>query len=175
MMNITSGRLIFHRFSTGDFQFYYRLVMNEDVMKYITGKSLTFELAELRFRKALDANDKNPRFGFFIVKNKLNEELVGVAKLVETDTRQAEVGYMLLPEHWGKGYASEMVECMIRLASEQQTTDELIGIVDPENTASIRVLTKFGFQLYETGKFDGLQAAFYKLALIKTMPLTNNE
>ncbi len=70
---------------------------------------------------------------------------------------------MLLPENWGKGFASEMVKCMLELNREKSIASEVIGIVDPENPASIRVLTKFGFELYKTGIIDGLAAAYYKL------------
>jgi RimJ/RimL family protein N-acetyltransferase len=61
-----------------------------------------------------------------------------------------------------------MVEEIINLARKIQIS-ELIGIVDPDNPASIRVLDKFGFKLYETGQIDGLAAAYYKLELNKTI------
>jgi ribosomal-protein-alanine N-acetyltransferase len=72
---------------------------------------------------------------------------------------------MLLPERWGNGFASEMVKCMLDLNKEKSIASEIIGIVDPENPASIRVLTKFGFSLYNTGEIDGLAAAYYKLEI----------
>jgi [ribosomal protein S5]-alanine N-acetyltransferase len=88
-----------------------------------------------------------------------------VAKLVPYGENQVEVGYMLLPEHWGKGLASEMVAHMILLCREKQLADEIIGIVDPENHASVSVLAKFGFTQYKTGEIDGLAASWYKLML----------
>jgi len=167
-MNLTSGKLNYTRLSPADLQLYARLVMNDAVMKYITGKALTKDEAEQRFQKAVDTNNTNVEAGFFIVRNKLDETFIGVVKLVELDNNKAEVGYMLVPEHWGQGYASEMVERMIALARENKIAGELIGIVDPENPASIRVLTKFGFKLYDTGQIDGLAAAYYKLKLPDT-------
>jgi [ribosomal protein S5]-alanine N-acetyltransferase len=165
MTDLTSRRCIYSRLSTEHFALYSRLVMNEAVMKYITGKALNEEEAEIRFYKAVDATIKNPGAGFFIVRSKQAEKLIGVAKLVETDTNQAELGYMILPEYWGNGYASEMVEFMIRLTRELKLADELIGIVDPGNPASIGVLSKFGFKLSETGELEGLASSIYKLEL----------
>jgi [ribosomal protein S5]-alanine N-acetyltransferase len=159
-----SSRLVFKRLSKHDFRSYSLLVKNEHVMKYITSKALNTKEAEKRFLKAIYSNTQNPEAGFFIVKNKSENCLIGVSKLVRMEINRAEVGYMLLPECWGKGYATEMVECMINLA-KQQNIHELIGIVDPENPASIRVLTKFGFEHYETGQIDGLAAAYYKLKI----------
>ncbi len=114
----------------------------------------------------MDTNRVSEDTGFFMVRLKDKDDFIGIVKLVRITADQFEVGYMLHPEYWGKGYASEMVEYMISIAKKKQI-NEIIGIVDPENPASIRVLSKFGFQLYETGKFDGLEAAFYKLELNK--------
>jgi ribosomal-protein-alanine N-acetyltransferase len=169
MIHLTSHRLKYTQISQDDFPSYARLVMDEEVMKYITGKALSVEEALQRFQKALQASEMLSDAGFFLVCSRDNDELVGVTKLVQLAENQYEIGYMLLPEYWGRGFASEMTETMIYLAREKKLTGELIGIVDPENPASIRVLTKSGFELYETGQIDGLEAAYYKLMLETTI------
>jgi len=163
-MQIPSSQFIFKKLTATDFQLYALLAMNKDVMKYISGDALTLDEAELRFQKALNINANSDDAGFLIVKNRINDEFIGVAKLVPLSDNQFEVGYMLLPEYWEKGYATAMVEFLISLAREKHI-GELIGIVDPENPASIRVLSKLGFHLYETGEIDGLAATYYKLNL----------
>lgn len=166
-MHLTSSSLNYSTPAPADFGKYARLLMNEDVMKYIAGKALTREKSEQRFQKVLETSRSYPEAGFFIVKSKPGNDFIGVAKLVPFGKNRAEVRYMLLPENWGQGYATEMVNKMINLAREKQLAVELIGIVDPENPASVRVLTKFGFQLYETGQIDGLDASWYRLLLHK--------
>ena len=166
-MTSSSSQLTFNKLTDNDFALYAQLTTNETVMKYITGNALTLEKAKLRFQKVVDNNLASGDTGFFIVRRKDKDDFIGIVKLVRITDDQFEVGYMLLPQYWGIGYASEMVKCMINLAIKKQI-NEIIGIVDPENPASIRVLSKFGFQLYETGKFDGLEAAFYKLDLNKS-------
>jgi len=63
-----------------------------------------------------------------------------------------EVGYMLDPEHWGKGFASEAFAAFIErrhaLGSRELTAD-----VDPRNQPSIRLLERHGF--VETGRASG--------------------
>ncbi|MEI6059701.1 MAG: GNAT family N-acetyltransferase [Bacteroidota bacterium] len=166
-MDLISDRLVFKRMSSADFPFYSSLVMNGEVMKYITGKSLSHEEAIQRFQAALYAGNGYQEAGFFIAETRLDTKLIGVVKLVRLADQRAEIGYMLLPQFWGKGFASEMVERMIILAKEKKLAAEIIGIIDPSNPASIRVLTKFGFCLYDTGQIDGLDAAYYKLELLK--------
>jgi [ribosomal protein S5]-alanine N-acetyltransferase len=164
-MEIRTERLILKSLTSDDFGLYSSLVVNSDVMKYITGNALSVSQAEQRFQKALYGFKNVNGTGYFIAKTNDSDEFVGVVKLVKLNQEQAEVGYMLKPEFWGRGFASEMTECMIKLAVEVKIAPELIGIVDPENPASIRVLTRFGFGLYETGQIDGLDAAYYKLKL----------
>ncbi len=164
-MDLSSVRLTYTLLTPADFARYEQLVMNEAVMKYITGKALNHEEAKQRFQVAMYATRAFAGAGFFIAKSRHDGIFVGIVKLVGFEKDKAEVGYMLLPEYWGKGYASEMLETMILLARQQQHANELIGIVDPENPASIRVLTKFGFRQYETGQIDGLPATYFSLNL----------
>lgn len=162
-MKITGLRLNYIRLSAGDFPFFARLVNNISVMKYITGKALNAEEAEMRFWKAIHVNTHNPEAGYFAVFQKQDNEFVGVVKLVDFEHFEMEVGYMLLPEYWGKGFATDMLNYLIELARIKFPESDLIGIVDPENPASIKVLEKFGFRLYKIGVIDDLDAAYYKL------------
>ena len=56
-----------------------------------------------------------------------------------------EIGYGLLPEYWGKGYATEAVKAMTEWASKQPGVKRIEAETDPENTASQRVLEKTGY------------------------------
>ncbi|MGO1120851.1 GNAT family N-acetyltransferase [Rhodovibrionaceae bacterium A322] len=56
-----------------------------------------------------------------------------------------EVGYWLLPESWGKGYASEALGLLLDYADGPLDISQLIGVTDPENLPSQAVLKKFGF------------------------------
>lgn len=65
----------------------------------------------------------------------------------ETPTR-AETGYVLAHDAWGHGYATEALRAMVELAGSLGV-HELTAGVHPDHAASIRVLTKGGFQLRE--------------------------
>lgn len=56
-----------------------------------------------------------------------------------------EIGYGLLPEFWGKGYATEAVMAVTEWASRQQGVKQIEAETDAENIASQRVLYKAGF------------------------------
>jgi ribosomal-protein-alanine N-acetyltransferase len=56
-----------------------------------------------------------------------------------------EVGYILHPDHWGQGLASEAVGGAIDHVFATRDIQTLTADVDPENAASIRLLERLGF------------------------------
>ncbi|MFT7682198.1 MAG: RimJ/RimL family protein N-acetyltransferase [Moritella dasanensis] len=65
------------------------------------------------------------------------------------DGRSAEVGYLLLPEYFGLGYATESLQSVIAWAMRVHLITAFQGIVTEGNCASEAVLVKCGFQLKE--------------------------
>ncbi len=164
-MQLDSERLTLSIITKAEIADYAKLVMNEEVMKYITGKALTWQETEQKFNKIIEINEHQPKIGYFLARKKEDNTMVGLAKLVHTSRQEAELGYSLLPGSWGRKYATEMAKCLIQYASTMLNIERLIAIVDPENPASIKVLTKQGFKLTSTGSIDGLPAAYYSLDL----------
>jgi RimJ/RimL family protein N-acetyltransferase len=63
-----------------------------------------------------------------------------------------EIGFLIDPAHWGKGYASEALTAFIRRRRNLGST-ELTADVDPRNLSSIMLLARHGFM--ETGRAKG--------------------
>jgi len=165
-MTLTSERLVYTQVTLAEKENYMRWYTDNAVMQYITGTGLTNEQAEARFAKTLQTNEAYPTMGFYVVKNEANGEFIGIAKFTYLDDAhtQAEVGYGMMPEYWGMGYGSEMLRCLVAYARSFSDIKELIGIVNPENDASIRVLTKQGFSLCQA-TFGEAPTEHYKLEL----------
>ena len=72
------------------------------------------------------------------------------------DETQLEIGYMLKEEFWGKGYGTMICSELLSLADTVLAKKDIIGIIDPENAASKKLLEKFGFQSYFVGIEDDL-------------------
>lgn len=58
----------------------------------------------------------------------------------------AEVGYLIAPEHWGNGYATDAVTTVCGYAFEEQRLNKVYATVFVTNPASRRVLEKAGFK-----------------------------
>jgi [ribosomal protein S5]-alanine N-acetyltransferase len=57
------------------------------------------------------------------------------------------VGYSLMSTHWRKGYATEALQAVILAIFEHPDSKRIKADVGDANLASIRLLTKLGFQL----------------------------
>ncbi|HAS21449.1 MAG TPA: hypothetical protein DCR16_06945 [Lachnospiraceae bacterium] len=58
---------------------------------------------------------------------------------------KASIGYRLLQEEWGKGFASEAVDLMIHELLDRRGIEIITASTMVENHASARVLEKNGF------------------------------
>ena len=162
---IHTERLLLSKFQAADFSDYLRLVQNLDVMRYITEKELSQEEAQNNFKKILRINQQYPKIGVFAARHQSDHAFYGLGKLVPLENEGLEIGYSLLPEYWGKRYATEMVEHLIRFARETTDFQNLVGIIDPLNAPSKKILTNFRFEFYKKGKVYDLPADYYRLEL----------
>ena len=69
-----------------------------------------------------------------------------IAVLLTWDGRVADIGYTFASEHWGKGYAVEAVEAVVRWLFEERAVERVAAGLNPENVASAMVLERTGFE-----------------------------
>jgi [ribosomal protein S5]-alanine N-acetyltransferase len=75
------------------------------------------------------------------------ERFIGLVALGPvTNERQAEFGWYLRSDAWGRGYATEATTMLLTFGFHDLGLVRLFATADPENTASIRVLTKSGLR-----------------------------
>lgn len=69
-----------------------------------------------------------------------------------------EVGYLLVPSAWGKGYATEICARLLRFAFEMTDLPRIVAVTDPGNRASQKVLAKCGMLSLGPGRAYGEEA-----------------
>lgn len=100
-----------------------------------------------------------------------SEEMIGTVAFwrLEKEHYRAEIGYTLLPEYWGRGLMHEVLQLVLPYGFKQIGLHSIEANVNPNNTASIRLLERNGFvreayfreNYYFRGKF--LDSAVYSL------------
>jgi RimJ/RimL family protein N-acetyltransferase len=73
-----------------------------------------------------------------------------------------EVGWTLDRNAWGHGYATEAGRAAIDYAFNVLHADEVISLIRPENTASIKVAERLGETHHRTIQLLGAEAYVYR-------------
>ena len=105
------------------------------------------------------ANNYRQRgYGMYTVALRDGGAVIGFCGLVHPDGQdKPEIKYAFAREHWGHGYASEVVCALLPYAARQLGLAQIIATVAPDNAASRRVLSKAGMTLIDTLGDDGSQ------------------
>ena len=78
-----------------------------------------------------------------------NDTLIGTIGFyrLKLEHHTAEVGYMMDPDHWGKGLMSEALQAVVECGFGRYGFHRIEAITDPANAASRALLLKNGFAL----------------------------
>ena len=96
---------------------------------------------ELEYQKAYIENMYGfYEYGMWLVFSKETGKLIGRAGLEHN-----EMGYMIAPELWNRGYATEVCSFIIDYARENTDFEELYCRIDERNVASVHLAKKLGF------------------------------
>lgn len=88
-------------------------------------------------------------YSWWVVRLAEGGDVVGACCLqhIENDPAQElEIGWRLLPDHWGKGYATEAARAMVGYGLGPVEAPRLFAIADPANDASVRVMQRLGMR-----------------------------
>lgn len=151
-------RVYLEKFTPADFDKYYELVGNEKVMAMITERAIPLDEAIKNYNMLLSNNELHKSFGNFKVMEFTTNKFIGSAllKVKEKSSIEAELGYMLLPNYWGKGIGSEVAKLLIEKAKGEKQLIKITAIIDPNNIPSRKILINNGFISYKVCEIDGL-------------------
>lgn len=155
MVIFTTQRLLVRHFTSSDRDNYFALQSNPDVMQFIRPPRTREESDTFLREKILAASPREYK-GYWAVEEKHTRLFVGCFVIIPIpgDEEKTQLGYSFLPEHWGKGYATEVTREGVNYFYNRTPLPELYGITEIPNVASQKVLLKAGFKL--TGsKWEG--------------------
>ena len=86
-------------------------------------------------------------FGWFALLDRPTRGFVGAAAVQHLDLdrrKPLELAWRMLPEHRGKGLATEAARELARFAFEDLERDAVYAVARPDNAASLKVMAKLG-------------------------------
>lgn len=132
-----------------------RLNADERVMEFFLKKlSLSETLA---FYDRIQEEFETSGFGLYAVEEKLNHAFVGYVGLHRISpgldfAPAVEIAWRLLPEYWGRGYATEAAAACLEYAEKELKLSGIVSFTSLPNKRSERVMQKIG--MVRIGEFD---------------------
>ena len=121
-----------------------------EVMRYIRPVRNRPETDQF-FAEVIQYSKDNPAYGRMAAIEKKSGAFVGSFAIIPLEkTEHMQLGYSLLPNYWGKGYATELVKAGLEYIFTLTNLDEIFGVTESSNTASQHVLLKSGFNRHST-------------------------
>ena len=162
---LETERLLLREFDEGDVAVFYVLGSDPVITRY-TGDpdggliSLKHALEVLRSHPMADYRKYG--FGRWACVHKTCGEVIGFAGLKYLEElNEVDIGYRLLPEHWGIGLATEASQAVLKYGFTHLGLERIIGLVDPKNVASVRILEKLGLSFVGVEENLGQRVARY--------------
>ncbi|PFA19262.1 GNAT family N-acetyltransferase [Bacillus cereus] len=161
-----TDRLQFRKYTMTDLDFYASLWGNEKVMRYIgNGTPKTYVQCKRSLESWVLPSYKNG-LGLFLMIEKGTSTPIGHAGLVRQQVdgkEEIEIGYWVLPEYWGKGYAKEAATAFRDYGFQALGLKKLISLINPDHPASIFVARKTGMSYEKTASFHGIDVLVYAI------------
>lgn len=169
--NLESERLLLRQITPDDVNEIFALRSNPETMKYIPRPLATTKDDAMGHIKMIQDKIVSNEGINWAITEKGNPKMIGIIGhyRIRWEHFRSEIGYMLLPEHQGKGIITEAIQLLVDYGFNEMKMHSLEAIIDPENTASARVLEKNNFvkeaHFKENEFYDGkfLDAVVYSL------------
>lgn len=144
-------RLSFRLLVKSDFEDWLPLFHAKDASRFL-GMDLSkspLDHCQTWFDKVLDRYE-NDRGGLNVLVDKSTDKMVGQCGLlvqIVDGVEELEVGYSILPQYWGKGYATEAAKFCKDEAFRRNYAENLISVVHIENIGSATVAQRNGMKI----------------------------
>ena len=148
---IETPRLILREIRDEDVHGMFKLDSNPLVHRYLESGYMSESIHDAQ--KNIDyikSQYKDHGIGRWAIIEKSSKSFIGWTGLkLNLDTMNGisnfyDIGYRLLPEYWGKGYATESAVPSLEYGFIELNIDTICGIADKDNLASQKVLEKIG-------------------------------
>ena len=144
---IETRRLLLRPYRMDEADLVGRLMRDPRVFFWRSGPVSDEDVAEVLIR----SRELGPRgLGWFAAFRHDDGRFVGNAILQPLDgTEEIEIGYHLVPEYWGNGYATEAATALLDYGFRDLELPRIAAVVLPENEPSRRVLKRLGLPYIE--------------------------
>lgn len=167
-MKFNSERLLFREFSKDDYHLFSSVYSNEEIMKYAYMDQINDEetMVEYFGKVIIDGENNLRRNSYEFAVFSKEGTFIGLALILLayhfSKVKHGEIGYFLLPQYWGKGFATEIAETLTDICFRELKMHKVVASCNADNTQSEKVMKKIGMfkegelrkERFKNGKWD---------------------
>lgn len=158
-----TDRLYLREFTTKDGFHFYRMNLDEEVIKY-TGDNPFKSITEAENFLSNYKQYQLYNMGRWAVIDKLTNTFLGWCGLkYHPNKSMVEVGYRFYKKNWNNGYATESTKAAIQYGFNTLKLKTIFAHAHINNIASHKVIAKCGLQFVNENNYDGMPAKLYKI------------
>jgi RimJ/RimL family protein N-acetyltransferase len=165
---LETERLMLRGHVAGDLQACLPMWNDPIVTRFIGGRAYTREEVWQRVQRYA-GSWALLGYGFWVIAEKASGKLIGEIGIMDAKREMQppfgddlELGWALLPEAHGKGYASEALGAVLDWEKRVLNGDCLVALIDPDNAPSIKLANKFGFKERSPTIYRGVATVQYE-------------
>lgn len=159
-MLFESKRCVINTFQKSDYADVKKLYVDCEVRKFLGGVRQEDSI-EASLDEMLKISDDS---FYWAVREKHTDNFIGLVSLdPHHDGAYLEVSYQFLPNWWGRGYATEVVQLIIDYGLSGLNLPKIVAETQTVNTSSCKLLERIGMKLERTISRFGAEQAIYSI------------
>ncbi len=167
---LTTPRLTLRQFAHEDWPAMHEHYTDPEATRYTFRRSLT-EGESWRAMASMVGHWQLRGYGPYAIVETATQQVLGTAGLwYPNDWPEPEIKWALTRKYWGKGYASEAVRAVQRMASTHFPEQMPISFINGENAASIQLALAVGATLEQEVEFRGSVWHIYRHPRVSQNP-----
>ena len=160
---LSTPHLLLRPWQAGDVQRLFSILQEPGIMQYFPKTTSPPQAWVEKYIAHHASHWQEHGYGHWAVVNNQDGQVVGWTGLEYLpELNQTEIAYLLCGEVQGRGYATEAAQAALTFGFEICHLEEIIGLVHPQNAASIRVLEKCGLLFQDALELWGMELLRYR-------------
>ena len=143
-------RLYLRPLHVGDAHLFWELNLHPDILRFTGDPPFPDIPAAADFLSQYDPYTPYARGRMAIILKSTGESIGWCGLKYHPDTDETDIGYRLLPRHWGLGYATEAARAAVTDGFTRLQLPHIIAQVHPQNTRSLRIISKLHMSYLRT-------------------------
>lgn len=144
---LNTRRLVIREYTEEDWPVVYDYVKDPRFWALQAGEPPSEDRVKALVQWAVREQGMSPRINYYLAAaDAKSGQIIGeaVLKVVPPGHGQGEIGFGVVPQHWKKGYATEIARALLEAGFKKLNLHRVAAQCAPENKASIRVMQKLG-------------------------------